>query len=154
MDIKIMAVTLLSSLSRFERMLETSRKIIDCKMLMTFNQPDSFNTSSEAIAQEIYKCSKLGDLQKVIETMLQRTPEKMRKYLLLCYVHKMSLNEVAKLMKVTQRTAQRQKTLSLDNFAERMKYYGIDKKTFMTLINEQPWLRYRDLIKTEEIACN
>ena len=140
MDKTTVAKTLLTAFSSFGTYIMAAQKTVNDQALRSFSGAKNTYDLCNSLIDQIYESRRIADLKEKLERLLEQTPERERKLLLLYYVHDMEAEKIAPILKVNPRSVFRYLKKATAEFAARLEGVVSDG-CFNALLNEQYWVR-------------
>jgi DNA-directed RNA polymerase specialized sigma24 family protein len=140
MNKKLIAKTLLTALSKYEQFLAAIDKSILDKAQYSYIRYTNTMQTIDSIIDSMQKKTVLHNLRVKTEHLLDLTPHKFRRTLILAYIHQMTAKQISKLIRKTERTVFRYLQKGLEWFSTNIEYIT-DNYGFMQVLDEEMWIR-------------
>jgi DNA-directed RNA polymerase specialized sigma24 family protein len=135
-----MAKTLLTALSKYEQFIAAIDKSIINTAQYSYQHYSTTMNTLEDIIDSMDKKQTLHNLRVKTQKLLDITPHKFRRVLILTYVHQLCTKKVAEIIKKSQRTVFRNLRDGLEWFSARLDTVT-DNYDFANLVYAEPWLK-------------
>jgi len=135
-----MAKTLLTALSKYEQFLAAIDKSILDYAQYSYRLYSTTLQTIDDIIGNIQKKTMLHNLRMKTERLLDLTPHKFRRALILAYVHQLTAKEISKIIKKTERTVFRYLHDGLEWFCAHIDSVT-DNYHFMQVLDEEMWIK-------------
>jgi len=134
------AKTLLTALSKVERFLAAIDTSIINQAQYSYQHYRDTQKTIEDILASIETKKFLHNLRIKTERLLETTPHKFRRVLILAYMHQLTTKKIAEVIKKTERTVFRHLSDGLKWFADRIDTV-VDNYDIAYILTEEAWLR-------------